>query len=129
MEFIHRILSQYLIIAIANKSLVKDFFSKLGFESMEHLKKLLWWLITGKRGGINRARIIKLLKDRPYNPNQLSKELDLSYKTVRHHIKILEENNIVKPTGDDYSKLYFLSDEVENNYEIFQEIWDKFIEK
>jgi predicted transcriptional regulator len=96
---------------------------------MEHLKKLLWWLITGKRGGINRARIIKLLKDRPYNSNQLSKELNLSYKTVRHHIKILEENNIIKPTGDAYSKLYFLSDEVENNYEIFQEIWDKFIEK
>ena len=34
---------------------------------MEHLEKLLWWLITGKRGGINRARIIKMLKDRPYN--------------------------------------------------------------
>ena len=51
------------------------------------------------------------------------------YKTIRHHIKILEENNVIKPTGDTYSKLYFLSDEVENNYEVFQEIWDKFIEK
>lgn len=96
---------------------------------MKHLEKLLWWLITGKRGGVNRARIIKDLHDRPYNAHQLSIELDLDYKTVRHHIKILEDNNVIKPTGDSYSKLYFLTDEVEDNYEIFQEIWDKFIEK
>ena len=56
---------------------------------MKHLEKLLWWLITGKRGGVNRARIIKKLKERPYNAHQLSKELDLDYKTIRHHIKIL----------------------------------------
>jgi DNA-binding transcriptional ArsR family regulator len=96
---------------------------------MKHLEKLLWWLITGKRGGVNRARIIKNLHDRPYNAHQLSKELDLDYKTVRHHIKILVDNNVIKPTGDSYSKLYFLTDELEDNYEIFQEIWDKFIEK
>ena len=96
---------------------------------MKHLEKLLWWLITGKRGGVNRARIIKSLHDRPYNAHQLSIELDLDYKTVRHHIKILEDNNVIKPTGDSYSKLYFLTGEVEDNYEIFKEIWDKFIEK
>ena len=96
---------------------------------MKHLEKLLWWLLTGKRGGKNRARIIKKLRGRPYNAYQLSKELDLDYKTVRHHIKILVENNIIKPVGDSYSKLYFLTDEMEKNYEIFQEIWDKFIEK
>lgn len=96
---------------------------------MKHLEKLLWWLILGKRGGVNRARIIKKLKERPYNAHQLSKELDLDYKTIRHHIKILEENNVIKPTGDSYSKLYFLTDDVEDNYEIFQEIWDNFIEK
>jgi DNA-binding transcriptional ArsR family regulator len=96
---------------------------------MNHMEKLLWWLIMGKRGGINRARIIRKLKDRPYNTNQLSKELDLSYKTVRHHIKILEENKIIKPSGDSYSKLYFLEDEVEKNYDIFKEIWEQIKEK
>ena len=89
------------------------------------MKKLLWWLIAGKRGGINRARIIKALADRPYNTHQLSEELDLDYKTVRHHIKILEKNKIVKPTGDKYGKLYFLSEEMEENYGIFEEIWEK----
>ncbi len=89
------------------------------------MKKLLWWLIAGKRGGINRARIIKALADRPYNMHQLPEELNLDYKTVRHHIKILEKNNVIKPTGDTYGKLYFLSAEMEENYDIFEEIWEK----
>jgi DNA-binding transcriptional ArsR family regulator len=93
------------------------------------MEKLLWWLVMGKRGGINRARIIQKLKNRPYNAHQLSKELDLDYKTVRHHIKILEENKVIKPTGDSYSKLYFLEDEVERNYDTFKEIWEQINEK
>jgi DNA-binding transcriptional ArsR family regulator len=96
---------------------------------MKHLEKLLWWLLTGKRGGTNRARIIKKLKERPYNPHQLSKELNLDYKTIRHHIKILRDNNIIKATGDSYSKLYFLTDIMEENYEVFQEIWDDYIKE
>ncbi len=94
---------------------------------MNYMEKLLWWLITGKRGGINRARIIKILNDRPYNANQLSKELNLDYKTIRHHIKILEENNVVRSSGDDYSKLYFLTDDMEKNFDIFIEIWEKIV--
>ena len=94
---------------------------------MKYMEKLLWWLITGKRGGINRARIIKKLHDRPYNANQLSKELNLDYKTIRHHIKILEENNVVRSSGDDYSKLYFLTDDMEKNFDIFIEIWEKIV--
>ncbi len=82
-------------------------------------------VIAGKRGGINRARIIKALADRPYNMHQLSEELNLSYKTVRHHVKILEKNNIIKPVGDTYGKLYFLSSEMEENYDVFEEIWEK----
>ena len=89
------------------------------------MKKLLWWLIAGKRGGINRGRIIKALADRPYNMHQLSEELNLSYKTVRHHVKILEKNNVIKPVGDTYGKLYFLSSEMEENYDVFEEIWEK----
>lgn len=87
------------------------------------MKKLLWWLIAGMKGGINRARIIKMLHERPYNANQLSEELNLDYKTVRHHIKVLEQNNIIRSTGEKYGKMYFLSDEMEESYDIFNEIW------
>lgn len=93
------------------------------------MKKLLWWLIAGMKGGLNRAKIIKALNDRPYNANQLSEELQLDYKTIRHHIKVLEDNNIIKATGGKYGKMYFLSSSMENNYDIFDEIWEQIGEK
>ncbi len=59
------------------------------------MKKILWWLIAGTKGGINRARIINVLQKRPYNAHKLAEKLDLDYKTVRHHIKVLEDNNVI----------------------------------
>ncbi|SCG86154.1 Regulatory protein ArsR [Methanobacterium congolense] len=77
------------------------------------MKKVLWWLILGTRGGINRAKIIKKLNERPYNAHQLTKELNLNYRTITHHIKILEDSNVVESTGEKYGKMYFLSDKME----------------
>ena len=89
------------------------------------MKKLLWWLLAGTRGGHNRARIIRMLHKRPYNTNQLSEALKLDYKTVQHHIKVLEKNSIIVGAGDRYGRMYFLSDIIEENYHLFEEIWNK----
>lgn len=90
------------------------------------MKKLLWWLIAGSSGGPNRAKIIMKLNDRPYNAHQLAEELDLNYKTVRHHLKVLEENNVVTSSGKQkYGELYFLSDKMTDNFDVFDEIWVK----
>ena len=61
------------------------------------MRKLLWWLIAGSVGGPNRGRIIMKLHEKPKNAHQISEELNLNYKTVRHHLKILEENKIINP--------------------------------
>ena len=92
-------------------------------------KVFLWWLIAGSKGGENRARIIKELKNRPYNVNQLAEKLSLDYKTVRYHIDILEENNIVESTGNKYGALYFLTDKMEKEYNVFLDIWKEFRKK
>ncbi|GAB6056757.1 winged helix-turn-helix domain-containing protein [Methanobacterium movens] len=89
-------------------------------------KVFLWWLITGSKGGENRAKIILELHNRPYNANKLAKKLSLDYKTIRHHIDVLKENNLVKSTGETYGALYFLSDEMENVYDTFLDIWKEF---
>jgi DNA-binding transcriptional ArsR family regulator len=90
------------------------------------MKKLLWWLIAGSSGGPNRAKIIMVLHKRPYNAHQLAEELDLNYKTVRHHLKVLQENNVITSSGKQkYGELYFLSDQMTDNYDIFNEIWDE----
>ncbi len=88
------------------------------------MKRLLWYLIAGTKGGVNRARIIKCLQERPYNANQIAEKLNLDYKTVRHHIKVLEDNNIIVSSGDKYGTLYFLSNDMENSVDVFDEIWN-----
>jgi DNA-binding transcriptional ArsR family regulator len=90
------------------------------------MRKLLWWLIAGSAGGPNRAKIIMALHQRPYNANQLSEVLNLNYKTIRHHIKVLEENNVItSPSKRKYGEMYFLTDKMEENFDTFQEIWEE----
>jgi predicted transcriptional regulator len=91
------------------------------------MKQLLGWLITGTKGGKTRARIIKSVKDNPRNANQLATQLRVDYKTIRHHLTILEKNKLVIPVGTHYSTVYFLSQPMEENYFVFQEITNKMI--
>jgi len=93
------------------------------------LKYVLGWLIAGTRGGSTRALIIKALKEAPQNANQLANLLEMDYRTIRHHLKILEENRIITSAGDRYGVTYFLTSEMEENYALFEEIWEKIWEK
>ena len=54
-------------------------------------KRLLWYLFAGSKGGNNRLKIIDLLKEHPYNINQLADVLDLDYKSIQHHITVLKK--------------------------------------
>ncbi|ELK54593.1 MULTISPECIES: winged helix-turn-helix domain-containing protein [Haloferax] len=83
---------------------------------------MLWWLIGGSRGGRNRLRIIRALDDMPMNANQLSNELDLDYKTTQHHLELLVENNVLMTMGDNYGKTYFLTDQMEANLDVLDEV-------
>jgi predicted transcriptional regulator len=85
-------------------------------------KRLLWYLFAGSRGGENRIRIINLLKERPYNTNQLAEALGVDYKAVQHHIGVLEKNNMVTKTGEKYGVLYFVSNYLEVNIDAFNEV-------
>lgn len=85
-------------------------------------KRILWYLFAGSRGGINRAKIIDLLKEHPYNMNQLAEALKLDYKAIQHHISVLEKNNIVNKIGEKYGVLYFVSNYLEANIDAFNEI-------
>lgn len=87
------------------------------------LRQLLWFLIAGTRGGLNRARIIEALRVRPRNANQLGKDLGLDYRTIRHHLDLLLRNGLLtRPAGDAYAAPYFLSPYLEGNFAVFEEI-------
>ena len=96
---------------------------------MHGLKRLLWWLLSGTVGGINRGRILEELFRQPRNANELATVLNLDYKTVRHHLEVLEKNHLITSTGSGYGKMFFPSDLLEKNEEYFREIWGKIGEK
>ncbi len=86
------------------------------------MRKVLWWLIAGTRGGKNRLRIINAVKKEPMNANQIAKKLDLDYKTVTHHLDLLKENGVLTTMGEGYGKTYFLTDQMEESMDIMEEI-------
>jgi predicted transcriptional regulator len=89
------------------------------------IRQLIGWLILGTKGGKTRTQIIKTLKKSPQNPNQLATLLKVNYKTIRHHLAILEKNKLIISAGERYSTAYFLSEVMEENYGLFQEITGK----
>lgn len=94
-----------------------------------YVKKLLWFVFTGSRGGITRLKIINLLKQQPYNANQLAKAMNLDYKAIIHHVQVLEKNNMIMKIGEKYNVTFFISNFLEANMESYSEIAQKLEKK
>ncbi len=85
-------------------------------------KTVFWFHFVGSRGATNRIRIMSALRKRPSNRNQLATELDLDYKAIQHHLKVLEKNNLVIKTGNHYGEIYCVSALFDNSEFVFDEI-------
>ncbi len=92
-------------------------------------RKLLLYLFTSTRGGLTRLRIIIHLLEESYNTHQLAQKLDLDYKAVQHHMKVLEKNNMVSKTGEKYGAIFHLSNFLEMNINALEEAIDKLDKK
>ena len=88
-------------------------------------KMLFWFLFGASRGATTRIKIISLLRDQPANKNQIATQLGLDYKGIEHHIKVLEENNLVSKIGSNYGTTFFVSELFENEALVFDEIITK----
>jgi DNA-binding transcriptional ArsR family regulator len=89
------------------------------------MEKVLWYLLAGTRGGVNRARVIEALRDRPRNANQLADHLDLDYNTVRYHLDMLTDHDVLEASGEEYGKIYLPTDRFEHHKETFDRITDE----
>ncbi len=85
-------------------------------------KRLFWFVFAATRGGMNRIRIISYIRDTPSNTHQLAKAIRLDYKAVQHHLKNLEQNNLVTKVGNNYGVTYFPSVLFEDGEAVFDEI-------
>ena len=88
-------------------------------------RRLLLFLRGGSRGGENRARIIRRLRAKPSNMNQLAGDLGLQYKAVQHHVRILVNNSLLVTSGEKYGMVYSLNPWFEAHIDVFEQICGK----
>ena len=86
---------------------------------------IVWSVFAGSRSPLNRIKIISQLRKLPLNTNQLANRLDLDYKIVEGHMKILKKNNLILRVGYRYGTIYFLSPLINSNLDIFDEMVTK----
>lgn len=77
-------------------------------------------LLIGRKGGKTTIRIIDKLLLKPYNANELSKVLDLDYKTIIHHINIIYEHKYVEKEELENCILYYPSNKLFNCLEEYK---------
>jgi predicted transcriptional regulator len=90
-------------------------------------KRMMVYIFVGTLGGQNRARIVEMLRNDPSNLNKISEKLNLDYKTVQHHIRMLEENDVlVASSKGAYGAVYFLTPYFEKHFDTIRKMWAGF---
>jgi len=93
------------------------------------MNKLLSSVFTGMSGRYTRMRIVCAITEEPMNARELSKKLELDYKTIQHNIKVLESNSLIDREGEGYGDMFFPSDLISSNlptlYKVIRKVEDK----
>jgi len=94
-----------------------------------HMIDIFSSVFTGMSGRYTRMRIICAITEEPMNALELSKKLELDYKTIQHNIKVLEKNNLIDREGEGYGDMFFPSDLISSNlptlYKVIRKVEDK----
>ena len=94
-------------------------------QSDRRFKMILWSIIGGTRGGVNRAKILNTISETPMNANKIATVLNLDHKTVIHHVKILSKNNLVVKAEKNYAAEFELTKIMKDNQNVLEEIIQK----
>ena len=90
-------------------------------------KRTMIYLFMGTRGGRNRVKIVEFVRNSPSNSNKISEQLNLDYKTVQHHLRVLGENGVIVTNDkESYGAIYFLTPYFEKYYDLISRMWAEF---
>jgi DNA-binding transcriptional ArsR family regulator len=81
--------------------------------------------MIGTNGGSTRIKIVEELRNRPQNANKLANSINKDYTTTKYHLKILTDEGLLISRGGSYGKVFFLSPQLEDFYQIFLDITKK----
>ena len=90
--------------------------------SKNNTTRILEMILLQRKGGKTTARIIEQILKRPYNSNQISKLLKISYNTASRHFQIMLKYKIVEKIDINYGTYYFASESLLNEKEEFYRI-------
>jgi predicted transcriptional regulator len=93
------------------------------------IERTLWYVFFGSRAGRTRIRIIDKLKEGPANIHQLSTSLGLHYRGVKLNMKMMEKNDLVNNDSRKYGTSYYISDYLQRNIKIYEEIKSKLLKQ
>ena len=77
----------------------------INWNLLEIKDKELLNLLVGRRGGKTSILILDLILQKPYNKNQIARQLGLDYNTVNYHIKIMCDHDYI--TAERFEKRVF----------------------
>jgi predicted transcriptional regulator len=101
--------------ALCRNKIFKDVPNYEDIKEDPYMKELFTSIFTGMSGRYTRMRIICAITEVPMNALELSKKLELDYKTIQHNIKVLESNTLIVREGEGYGDLFFPSDLISSN--------------
>lgn len=79
-------------------------------------KELLNFLV-GREGGKTSILILDLILQKPYNKNQLARQLGLDYNTISYHIKIMCDHNYITAEKFEKRVFYYPTEKFNNVHE------------
>ncbi len=115
--------------ALCRNKIFKDVPNYEEIKEDPYMKELFSTVFTGMSGRYTRMRIICAITEEPMNALELSKKLELDYKTIQHNIKVLESNTLIVREGEGYGDLFFPSDLISSNlptlYKVIRRVEEK----
>ncbi len=101
--------------SLCRNKIFKDVLNLEDIKVDKHMSELFSSVFTGMGGRYTRLRIICAITEKPMNTLELSKKLELDYKTIKHNIKVMETNNLIVREGEGYGDIFFPSDMISSN--------------
>ena len=91
---------------------------------------VLHYMLEATRGGPTRRKLLETLLVKPQNANQLAEHVQMDYKTIQHHLKVLEQHQCIASINKGkYGAMYFVTDEIRPDLEETREQFGKTFKK